>query len=233
MLVGYSINPINTLLTRARLSDNDEPPQLTDYEALASRTADKPVPVPDSLPGYFPRSKQHRFDDTPVYPALEANIDAAIMEFSQEPIPVVRSAKSIRAHGLDTPFRHHTVIQRYIQSLLERKGYSRLAEYNTTVENAEKRVDGSGAERWVLTLRKQIPGLDEDYWWQEEFDAVVVATGHYSVPYVPHIKGLKEFAAVSPGSVLHTKGFRDPETYRGKVRILVLLPIQTLIFRSE
>lgn len=136
------------------------------------------------------------------------------MQYSQEPIPEVRSKASVALHGQDTPFRHHTVIQRYIESLLNRKGYSRLVEYSTTVENAEKRTtDG----KWVLTLRKQVPGLEKDYWWQEEFDALVVATGHYSVPYVPVIKGLKEFAAEVPGSVLHTKGFREPETYRGKV----------------
>ncbi|KAL4917230.1 hypothetical protein BDW62DRAFT_88852 [Aspergillus aurantiobrunneus] len=191
-----------------------------DFDALAARTADQPVTVPVELPGYFRRSTQHRFDDTPVYPALEANIDAAIMQFSQEPIPEVRSGASVRTHGPDTPFRHHTVIQKYVESLVNRKGYGRLVEYNTTVEHAEKQV-GSGRARWVLTLRKQIPGLDKDYWWQEEFDAVVVATGHYTVPYVPYIKGLKEAAAASPGSILHTKGFRDPERYRGKRVITV------------
>jgi cation diffusion facilitator CzcD-associated flavoprotein CzcO len=138
------------------------------------------------------------------------------MRFSQEPIPDVRSAASIRLHGADTPFRHHTVIQKYIESLVSRKGYGRLVEYNTTVENAEKRVE-DGAGKWVLTLRKQTAGLDKDHWWQEEFDAIVVATGHYSVPYVPHIEGLKEFAAAAPGSVIHTKAFRHPERYRGKV----------------
>jgi cation diffusion facilitator CzcD-associated flavoprotein CzcO len=203
-------------LTDYRLYDEEEPAPLRDFDALAARTADQPAAAPGELPGYFRRSEQHRFDDTPVYPALEANIDADIMRFSQEPIPEARSVASIRLHGPDTPFRHHTVIQKYIQSLVTRKGYNRLVEYNTTVENAEKRSE-EGASKWVLTLRKQTPGLEKDYWWQEEFDAVVVATGHYSVPYIPHIKGLSEFAAAAPGSVIHTKAFRHPEAYRGKV----------------
>ncbi|CEL04983.1 hypothetical protein ASPCAL06105 [Aspergillus calidoustus] len=202
------------------LYDEEEPAPLRDFDALAARTADQPAAAPGELPGYFRRSEQHRFDDTPVYPALEANIDADIMRFSQEPIPEVRSAASIRLHGPDTPFRHHTVIQKYIESLVTRKGYSRLVEYNTTVENAEKRSE-EGANKWVLTLRKQTPGLEKDYWWQEAFDAVVVATGHYSVPYIPHIKGLSEFAAAAPGSVIHTKAFRHPEAYRGKTVITV------------
>ncbi|KAL3462216.1 hypothetical protein BJX64DRAFT_142150 [Aspergillus heterothallicus] len=202
------------------LYDEEEPAPLAGLGALAARTADKPVTSPGELPGYFQRSEQHRFDDTPVYPALEANIDAEIMRFSQEPIPEVRSAASIKLHGPDTPFRHHTVIQRYIESLVTRKGYSRLVEYNTTVENAGKRVV-EGASKWTLTLRKRTPGLDKDYWWQEEFDALVVATGHYSVPYVPQIKGLEEFAAEVPGSVLHTKAFRHPERYLDKTVVTV------------
>ncbi|KIA75860.1 monooxygenase [Aspergillus ustus] len=200
--------------------DEDAPAPLADFDALTARTADKPVAAPGKLPGYFQRSQQHRFDDTPVYPALEANIDADIMQFSQEAIPEVRSAASVKLHGPETPFRHHTVIQKYIESLVTQKGYSRLVEYNTTVENAEKR-EVEGASKWVLTLRKQTPGLEKDYWWQEEFDALVVATGHYTVPYVPQIKGLKEFAAAAPGSVIHTKAFRHPESYRGKKVITV------------
>lgn len=60
-----------------------------------------------------------------------------------------------------------------------------------------------------------------DYWWTEVFDALVVASGHYSVPYVPAITGLKEFAETYPGSVEHTKSFRDPERYRGKTTVVV------------
>ncbi|KAL4874388.1 hypothetical protein BJY04DRAFT_225055 [Aspergillus karnatakaensis] len=208
------------------LYDTTEPAPLSNLSALASRTADTPVEAPGPLPGYFPRPPQNRFNDTPVYPTLEANIDAGIMQFSQEPIPEIRSAASIKIHGADTPFRHHTVIQRYIESLVKRRGYERLVEYDTTVERAEKvpvgQKAGKDAEgRWVLTLRKQVPAIETDYWWQEEFDAVVVATGHYAVPFVPAIEGLEGFARDVPGSVLHTKGFRDPERFRGKKVITV------------
>ncbi|KAL1987784.1 hypothetical protein VTN96DRAFT_2624 [Rasamsonia emersonii] len=196
--------------------DDEEPPALTDLDALANRTADAPVELPKTFPAYTPRSSKNRFTDTPVYPTLEANVDAGIMSFSQEPIPAIRSPTSIKIHGEDTPFRHHTVIRQYIEDLLNRNGYQDLVEYNTTVENARK---DKTLNKWVLTLRRQ--GRQYDYWWQETFDALVVASGHYSVPYIPPIKGLKEFAAVYPGSVEHTKGFRDPEKYRGKRVITV------------
>ena len=63
-----------------------------------------------------------------------------------------------------------------------------------------------------------LDGVKSDYWWSEEYDAVVVASGHYAVPFIPVIPGLKEFAARYPGSVEHTKYYRGPEKYRGKVK---------------
>lgn len=132
------------------------------------------------------------------------------MEFSQEPIPIERSATSIARHGTDTPFRPWQTIQRYVQSLVNRKGYQDLVSYNTTVELVSK-VNGE----WEVVLRKS--GRGSDYWWKEYFDAVVVANGHYSVPYIPEIKGLQEFERRWPGSVIHTKVYRGRDAYRGKV----------------
>ncbi|KAK2762567.1 hypothetical protein FQN54_000740 [Arachnomyces sp. PD_36] len=195
----------------ARLSDSN-------LQNLANRTADAPVSPPEKLPGYAPGCEQERFADTSVYPALEANIDASVMEFSQEPIPESKTENSIRLHGPNTPFRHHTVICKYLENLLNRNGYQDLVEYNTTVENVEKIKPSN---EWKVTLRKRGPQGKFDYWWTEHFDAVVVASGHYSVPYIPHIEGLEQWARDYPESIEHTKGYRGPERYRGK-RVVVV-----------
>ena len=134
------------------------------------------------------------------------------MQFSQEPITEKASELSISLHGQDTPFRHWTVMQRYIESLVNRRGYQDLVSYNTTVERAEKVED-----QWKLTLRKA--GDETDYWWVEWFDAVVVASGHYSVPHIPHVDGLENFAWRKPGTVIHSKQFRGRDAFRGKVRL--------------
>lgn len=144
------------------------------------------------------------------------------MSFSQEPIPDVRSEWSRGMHGSDTPFRHWTVIRDYLEGLVKRNGYEDLVSYNTTVERAEK-----VGEEWKVTLRKEGPGEDE--WWAEWFDAVIVASGHYSVPYIPRIEGLEEFAKARPGSVIHSKHFRGRETYRGKVSGLHLASGQIIL----
>ncbi|KAF7717034.1 Flavin-containing monooxygenase [Penicillium ucsense] len=202
------------------VSRDDSPPKSLDLNGLAARTADAPLKIPDQMPCWTPLSSQDRFMDSPVYPGLETNVDVSAMCYSQEPIPAIRSQWSIERHGEDTPFRHHSVIRQYIEDLFTHKEYDRLVEYNTTVERAIKEPQDS---KWTLTLRRtgMHNGTQADYWWTETFDAVVVASGHYAVPYIPAIPGLTEFARQYPGSVEHTKHYRGPEKYRAKKVITV------------
>lgn len=135
------------------------------------------------------------------------------MEYTQEPIPEIRSERSISLHGPQTPFRTWKIMRGYIESLVQRNGYEDLISYNTTVENVEK-----VGQEWKVTLRKG--GSRHDYWWVEWFDAVVVASGHYWVPYIPAIDGLEQFEKSRPGSVIHSKHFRGKQQFYGKVRCL-------------
>lgn len=128
-----------------------------------------------------------------------------------ESIPDRRSEWSVSMHGPETPFRHWQVLREYVTALWARRGYGDLVSYGTTVERAEK-VGGE----WVVTLRR---GGDDglDRWWSETFDAVVVASGHFNVPWIPAVEGLDEFERARPGSVLHSKMFRGRDDFRGKV----------------
>ncbi len=51
----------------------------------------------------------------------------------------------------------------------------------------------------------------------EEFDYVVVATGHFSTPNVPYFEGLEDF----PGRVMHAHDFRDALEFKDKDILLV------------
>ncbi|EFW99508.1 flavin-containing monooxygenase [Grosmannia clavigera kw1407] len=201
------------------IGDTSPPPPLTGFEALANRTADQPVPVPSTLPAVTPKLEQPRFAESSVYPYLETNVDSLAMAFSQEPIPAERSAWSVAMHGEDTPFRPWRVMRDYVEGLLSRRGYESVFAYGTTVERAAK----IGNE-WELTLRRSSDDGEDattDYWWTERFDAVVVASGHYAVPYVPAIDGLEAFAQRWPGSVLHSKQYRGRDAFAGK-RVVVV-----------
>jgi cation diffusion facilitator CzcD-associated flavoprotein CzcO len=61
----------------------------------------------------------------------------------------------------------------------------------------------------------------------ETFDAVVVASGHYWVPYVPDIEGLDQFEKTRPGSVVHSKHFRGRDLFHGKVGCSDGLPMDS------
>lgn len=55
-------------------------------------------------------------------------------------------------------------------------------------------------------------------WWTEEFDAVVVGNrSEYDSAWVPPIPGLKEWAEAFPGEIHHSRDYRRPETFKGKV----------------
>lgn len=220
MLVGTSIYTYTphslTRGTANRIGDTTPPPLLTNLPELARREGDPPLPVPERLPAVVPASTQPRFAESSVYPYLETNVDAVPMSFSgggAESIPAERTQRSITRHGPDTPFRHWQVLRRYVAGLLGRNGYGDLVSYDTTVERAVKE-----GEEWVLSLRRR--GADGlDHWWAERFDGVVVASGHYSVPYVPAVEGLEEFERARPGSVLHSKLYRGADAFKGKVSL--------------
>lgn len=51
----------------------------------------------------------------------------------------------------------------------------------------------------------------------ENFDYVIVASGHYSVPHIPEFPGIERF----PGRVMHAHDFRDASEFEGKRLLLI------------
>ena len=82
------------------------------------------------------------------------------------------------------PFVPHHVPLDYLQDYYSVHQMEHLLVLNTTVEDLSRISDGTGQDRWQLTLRKynHAEGLDE--WRQEIFDAVIIANGQHSIPYV-------------------------------------------------
>ncbi|KAJ5097992.1 hypothetical protein N7532_004993 [Penicillium argentinense] len=106
---------------------------------------------------------------------------------------------------------------RYLDDLS--KDYLHLASFNTTVVKVEKK-----SSEWNLTLRQSgqfVGGEPKDYWWEEQFDAVIVASGHYSVPFVPDITGLKDTFEKRPTHFEHSKEFQNPDDYVDKKVVVV------------
>ncbi|KAK4442954.1 hypothetical protein QBC34DRAFT_312070 [Podospora aff. communis PSN243] len=197
------------------------PPSIPSLPALLTNTADPPIPIPPSFPTSTPKSPtinshQLRFSDSAQHQHLQSNITPEIMAFTTEPFPPTLSERTLRKYGPGAQFRHREVIREWIEGIFLKGGYEKFLELSTTVERAEK-VGGE----WVLTLRKEGVG-EKDYWWQERLDAVVVASGHYNVPWVPpEVEGLVEYWGRWKGVVGHSKHFRRGEDYKDKKVIVV------------
>ncbi|KAJ7673999.1 FAD/NAD-P-binding domain-containing protein [Mycena polygramma] len=119
----------------------------------------------------------------------------------------------------------------------DRPRYSPVTSYSTRVESIQKCNDTS---TWKLTLRRlqrlsESNQLREDLW-NEEFDAVVVATGRFTTAHVPPIPGIDNWSAATEEgrySMYHSQSFRHPERYAGKTVLIVGASISaTQIARS-
>ncbi|CAK7213435.1 hypothetical protein SEUCBS140593_001852 [Sporothrix eucalyptigena] len=188
-------------------------PDTTGVPANQTRT-----PPTSNLPAFAPSSLPDPRARSALYWELDSNVGAESMAFTHTPFPVVNSPVSIERYGHNNPSRPYSVITDWVEDLFQ--PYLSLVTLKTTVERVEKR-----GNEWVLTLRRAgalYRGKPHDYWWQETFDAVVVASGHYHVPYLPAIPGLIEASQKLPaGRFEHSKSYRKPAKYADK-RVLIV-----------
>ncbi|KAF2436865.1 FAD/NAD(P)-binding domain-containing protein [Tothia fuscella] len=195
------------------------PAKIPNLQDIVEGKADPPVPIPAQLPTRTPISRtvndhQVRYSDSPQHEYLHSNIIPSIMAYSKYPFPPTISDQIRERYGPAAPFRDREIIREWIEDIFVQNGHDKLLELGTTVEKAEK-IQG----KWVLTLRKEDKG--KNYWWTEEFDALVVASGHYNIPWIPEVEGLLDYDAKYPGRILHSKHFRDAKEFTGKKVIVV------------
>lgn len=147
----------------------------------------------------YPEGKPEAQFVSPVYDFLETNIPHVLMNYSDQKFPEGSSL-----------FPSHRLVLQYLKEYAEElKPYT---SFQTQVLGIRK-IQSKDQRCWeveVLDLRtKQTT--------KAEFDAVAVASGHYNDPFIPEIPGLPEFANAYPGSISHSKFYRRPDQYKGKV----------------
>ncbi|KAH8808669.1 putative dimethylaniline monooxygenase [Xylogone sp. PMI_703] len=177
----------------------------------------KQPPIPEKLPAISPPEPEDLSTRTGLYSTLDSNVGALSMAFTYRPFPTDNSAQSIVRYGKDNPTRPWQVVAQYLEDLFT--PYLHLLSLNTTVEKVDKVGD-----EWVLTLRRSgvlHGGEKRDYWWQERFDAVIAASGHYKLANIPKIDGLAETAKKYPGKFEHSKAFRSVDDYVNKKVVVV------------
>ncbi|KAI1414593.1 FAD/NAD(P)-binding domain-containing protein [Hypoxylon sp. FL1857] len=97
-----------------------------------------------------------------------------------------------------------------------------LIRFSTQVTHIALRRDGEGSgqgrDQWDVSTTDLLTGEER----KETYDAVVVASGHYSTPYIPDSIGeISEFHKTHPGVISHSKLYRNTEPYRGKKVVVV------------
>ncbi|KAF8856860.1 FAD/NAD(P)-binding domain-containing protein, partial [Acephala macrosclerotiorum] len=190
--------------------DRDPKPSLPILPGALPASVDPPLVIPSSLPRIISPNQQERFAQTPIYDSLTTNVPDIAMCFSDQRF----------AHGIFVP---HHIPRQYIENYFSSHNLDDLLVLNTTVEDVSLITSselGTG-ERWKLTLRKYDCYRHVDVWWEEEFDAVILANGHYSVPFIPEVKGLKAYSEKYPGRVQHSKYYRSPIQYKSQ-KLLVI-----------
>jgi Pyridine nucleotide-disulphide oxidoreductase len=170
------------------------------FSAADFTSVNSPLLTPaTSFPATVPLAGAKGFHTTPLYSSLRANIPYKVMgEGSVFELLPPQDPSSPFLSGVE------------ISAAVAKKAhqFNHLVEYYTTVEDVEKLSAG----RLRLTLRKGNPN-DTDTWTEEEFDHLIVASGHNSVPRVPHIPGLDLWTR----NLRHTVTWRSGEEFRDQV----------------
>ncbi|OMP85271.1 Thiol-specific monooxygenase [Diplodia seriata] len=157
----------------------------------------------------------------PCYRDLTTNVHRDMMQTTLLPFP----------EGTGD-YSNHSVMAAYISEIVKVAGVEESIRYRTLVENATKQDS-----KWKVTARdltrqenvgetfvRTTPSRSQKFNVAEtvqEFDAVVVANGHYHAPRVPDIPGLLEWKTRYPTRVQHSKSYRVPDAFEGKNVLLI------------
>ena len=137
---------------------------------------------------------------SPMYEDLETNVPQSLMKFSDSP--------SSEDQQL---FPRREIVIKYLEDYGEDVRY--LVSFQTQVMGIHQTRPG--------THQVRFKNLQDGTVYEKSYDAVLVASGHYAVPSIPNIKGIKEWDQVNPGVISHTKYYRSPEPFTDK-KVLVV-----------
>ncbi|XP_061351991.1 flavin-containing monooxygenase FMO GS-OX-like 9 [Gastrolobium bilobum] len=143
-----------------------------------------------------------------IYESLRLTSPREIMGFSDFPFLVKKGRDTRR-------FPSHTELLLYLKDFVEWFGLREIIRFNTKVVYVGMLDYGvrSNDLKWVVrSIEKKSDKMVE-----EVFDAVVVATGHYSQPRLPSIKGMDTWKR----NQMHSHIYRSPEPFRNEIVVVV------------
>ena len=154
--------------------------------------------------GHDPGSEASLEFESPLYDYLETNIPKDIM------------AHSKKSFSEDLPLypTHQDVLQ-YLEEYAEDVRHLIALQHQVTDVTCERLENEQ--DLWTVKTENLVTGEMRE----AEYDAVVVSNGHYTVPSVPNIVGVRQWNKAYPGVIIHSKAYRRPEDYTYK-KVLVI-----------
>jgi len=102
------------------------------------------------------------------------------------------------------------VLWDYIKGRVEKADVKKWVRFNTPVRMV---TFDDATKKFTVTAHDRI----RDVMYDEEFDNVIVASGHFSTPNVPYFEGVESFG----GRVMHAHDFRDALEFKDKNVLIV------------
>jgi len=137
----------------------------------------------------------------------------------------------MQSFDLDFPshlpsFVKGTDLGQYVCSFAATFGVEKFTRFDADVVEVKPLVseaeDALGESAWRVTWASAGDGAATT---TEDFDAIVVATGHYEAPYEPEVPGQADWLAASPSAgartVVHSRDYQEPSSYASQVVLVV------------
>ncbi|CAH2073647.1 unnamed protein product [Thlaspi arvense] len=138
-----------------------------------------------------------------IYSSLRLTSPREIMGYSDFPF-LAKKGRDMRR------FPGHKELWLYLKDFSEAFGLREMIRFNVRVEFVgEEAKEEENVRRWIVRSRDKLSGKVI----QEIFDAVVVATGHYSHPRLPTIRGMDSWKRKQ----IHSHVYRVPDPFRNEV----------------
>ncbi|KAL4977061.1 hypothetical protein BDW66DRAFT_166005 [Aspergillus desertorum] len=167
-------------------------PQLSPNEAIGE---------PVWLPKDTRRPCQEPTFISPIYHTLDTNLPKELMAFGEKQFP-----------SCVQDFPRHFTVKEYVREYGEE--IKQHIQFETQVLDVRK---DTSTGSWLVTTQSLRNGTTTTGC----YDAVVAASGHFDVPYLPDIPGIVNWNNAYPGVISHSKLYDSPDPFRNKKVIVV------------
>ena len=186
----------------------NRPPFLSPLWPEKSYTIPQPRPKHEPEPIYL--KDQLWMTESPIYDDLTTNLPKQLMKFTDLALP--DKAPLMPSHH---------VVQSYLEEYSKEVVEKDLVNLGSRVTSVLPMRDEQGNRTWEVTHTSV---LDTAHTSTSTFDAVVVANGHYTSPFIPSLPGLSSWSSITTPSgsplIIHSKSWRHPPLTPKKVLIV-------------